>query len=481
MFEKQAQELADALLGDATVGIYVVQDGKFRLVNPKFREQTGYGEGELLGIDSLSLVLPEDRDLVRECAVKMLRGERSSPYEFRFVNKAGEIRWIMETVAPIHYGGGRAALGHFMDVTERKRAEEERAHLLREQAARAEAEAARRQVADILESITDAFVAVDREGRFTYVNEEAGRLLHRNPVDLVGKHGAEELPGALGSQLLEQCRAAISEQASVEFQFFHSPFNAWLEVRAYRSKDGLSVYFRDITDRKRAEQIQEQYLGLISHDLRNPLTTIQGHAQMLLRAFDRTGLAGSERRSAEVILATTRRMHAMIRDMVDSARQDAGQLQLDKQPVELGPLVCSWLEHAEGTIGVERVAVDIPAELPPVLGDPNRLERVLANLLVNALKYSPETAKVSVKAERIGSEIIVSVIDEGIGIAPEDHPRVFERLYRVRGTTGEGTGLGLYIAKLLTEAHGGRIWVESALGRGSTFSFSLPIAKAPHQ
>ncbi len=121
---EEVEALSKTLCNSSPVGIYIVQDGKFQYVNPQFQRYTGYSEDELLGTDSLSLVLSEDRNMVRENAVKMLKGLRSSPYEYRVVIKSGETRWVMETVYPVHYQGRQAALGHYMDITERKEAEE---------------------------------------------------------------------------------------------------------------------------------------------------------------------------------------------------------------------------------------------------------------------------------------------------------------------------------------------------------------------
>jgi PAS domain S-box-containing protein len=122
---KQAEELFKTVTNSSPVGIYIVQDRKFQLVNPQFQKLTNYTEDELVGMDSLALVLPEDRDMVMEKAVKMLKGESSSPYQFRVVNKTGETRWVMETVTSIQYRGRRATLGNYMDITERKRMEEQ--------------------------------------------------------------------------------------------------------------------------------------------------------------------------------------------------------------------------------------------------------------------------------------------------------------------------------------------------------------------
>jgi len=201
---------------------------------------------------------------------------------------------------------------------------------------------------------------------------------------------------------------------------------------------------------------------------------VLGQAQVILRAAE----AGETQRivqSANAIITSARRMNAMIQDLVDLTRLEAGQVRLARQPVELQSFIWDLLERSKPVMDVRRIRLEIPADLPAVSADPGRLERILTNLLTNALKYSPPDTEVIVRAVRTDEEIQVSVTDRGVGIAPEDLPHIFERFYRARGVRKvEGLGLGLYITKMLVEAHGGRIWVESELGRGSTFYFTLP-------
>jgi len=170
-------------------------------------------------------------------------------------------------------------------------------------------------------------------------------------------------------------------------------------------------------------------------------------------------------------------MNAMIRDLVDSERLQAGQLRLDKQPVQLRSFVSDLLEWLRQVMDVGRVVVEVPQDLPPVLADSDRLERILLNVLSNALKYSASNTEVLVQARQSGKEVVTSVTDHGIGIPAEALPHIFERFYRAKtARKAEGLGLGLYITKMLVEAHGGRVWAESELNKGSTFYFTLPLA-----
>jgi signal transduction histidine kinase len=164
----------------------------------------------------------------------------------------------------------------------------------------------------------------------------------------------------------------------------------------------------------------------------------------------------------------------MLRDLSDSAKAESGRIELAWAQVPLRPFVDHLLDTSDGVFEVGRVVNEVPPELPPVLADPDRLDRILANLVGNALKYSQ--AQVYVRAEVAGEEIRISVSDLGPGIGAGDLPLIFDRYYRGQRHEGEGLGLGLYIVRKLVEAHGGRISAESRVGVGSTFTFTLPAS-----
>lgn len=217
----------------------------------------------------LECVHPEDREFVAQSVKSAVEEGANYEIEFRIVWPDGSVRWMVGQGRVFYDDAGKAVrmLGTTIDITERKRAEEERVQLLeREQIARAESEAARsaaeeaqKRITNILGSITDAFFALDNQWRFTYLNRQAEQLLQRTHKELLGKNLWDEFPEAVGSVLFEQYRKAVSEQVSVEFEAFYPPLNTWFDVHAYPARDGLSVYFQDITERKQAqEELQRQ-------------------------------------------------------------------------------------------------------------------------------------------------------------------------------------------------------------------------------
>ncbi len=218
---------------------------------------------------------------------------------------------------------------------------------------------------------------------------------------------------------------------------------------------------------------RDDLLHALTHDIRAPLSAMSLNADVIARGTDPENV----RRRATLIQNSLRAVDAMLSDLVKVAALESGKVTLDRASVSLAPLLDQLRADMAGALPMDRVAVALPAEVPPVDADARRLQRVLVNLISNALKYS--SGPVVVSAVRRSREVLVSICDEGPGIAAEDLPYVFEKFYRAAGVrkTKEGLGLGLYISRLVVEAHGGRIWVDSAPERGSTFTIALPIAR----
>jgi len=237
------------------------------------------------------------------------------------------------------------------------------------------------------------------------------------------------------------------------------------------------------TKRRAQETVQanrrlRDFLDMVSHDLRQPLTAVIGISDWLRRTLARQGLS-SEAQNAEAILRNAKSMNSMIQDLIELARLESAALEMDVKEIDLSRLIVDVSQRIGSAEDRARLRVECPEALPAVPADPDRLERVIVNLIGNALKYSPPESPVLIRLARQNGEAIVSVSDHGVGIAPEDLSHVFERFYRAKNGSraAEGLGLGLYIASLIVKAHHGRIWAESELGKGSTFSFALPLGK----
>lgn len=246
-----------------------------------------------------------------------------------------------------------------------------------------------------------------------------------------------------------------------------------LALRAAFALDNARLYDRA----QAATKARDHALGVVSHDLRNPISAIGMSARALLAATPADD--GERRELAENIVTSQELTQRMIRDLLDVANIEVGRLSVERHPQALAPI----LERAVALFRRETAARDVtltlaplPA-LPEISGDAERLVQVLSNLLANALRYSERGGRVTVAATSTGATVEVSVADTGAGIAPAAMPLIFERYWTVRGTAPKGgTGLGLAIARGIVEAHGGRLWAESELGKGSTFTFTLHTA-----
>ncbi|QSQ21008.1 PAS domain S-box protein [Pyxidicoccus parkwayensis] len=240
---------------------------------------------------------------------------------------------------------------------------------------------------------------------------------------------------------------------------------------------GVVVSFQDLTTRYELDRLREEYVGLISHDLRGPLQVINLRASLLQRDLHARHLAREEGLT-EAILRSVGWMSAMIEDLLEGSRLESRRAPLRREPKDLVRFLEEVLERDVPPDLRERFRLDVAGQVPSVWVDPARLERVLANLLGNAAKYSPPPLPVVVRARAHEAWVVVSVNDQGPGLAPEDAEHIFDKYYRTKqgsASDAKGLGLGLYISRLIVEAHGGRIWVESEPGKGAAFCFSLPV------
>ena len=493
----EAEELYRTLANSSPVGVYIVHDGKFQFVNSQFQKYTGFSENELLGMEPLGLVHPEDRERVRENAVDMLKGKRLSPYELRYIVKSGKILWATETVTSIHYRGGRATLGNFMDITERKEVEEEL-----------------RLRAQILDSATDSIFVHDADDNFVYVNEAACRT-HGYSREEFMKMKLRQIVALERTQGLNSDRQELQKKGHIVVESAHLRKDGSIvpvEVHARTIKSGRRKLFltvaRDITERKRAEEalkqkmeelqavnqklqeldlLKDSFLSTVSHELRTPLTSIKSFSEILLN-YDED--RETQREFLGIINEESNRLTRLINDFLDLSKIEAGRMQWETVELALSEVIQTAI-NATQALAMQmnlKVETSLDPDLPAVWCDKDRLAQVVTNLLSNAIKFTPEGGVIRVKTQTLnGSKadgdsdtVMISVSDSGIGIAPKDHQAVFEKFKQVGDTLSgkpKGTGLGLPICKEILEHYGGKIWVESELGKGSTFFFTLPIAQ----
>jgi PAS domain S-box-containing protein len=361
------EEIVQIFRSSTPIGLFILQDGKFKFVNENFRAVTAGGPEGLLDTESMNLVLPEDREMVRENAIKMLKGKSATPYKYRIMTRTGQVRWLLEGVSSIQYQGKRAVLGHSMDITERELAQEK------------------------LEE--------------AYEKERKTR------------------------QELE-----TEVQRRVEF------------TRA------------------------------LVHELKTPLTPIMSSSELLVSGLKEEPWLSVARN----ILRGAGNLNRRIDELLDLARGEIGMLRLRPVSVDILRLLynvsdeMSVVASSNGQI----LKAELPEVLPNIWGDEDRLRQVVLNLLINATKFTPEGGTITLRARQMNGSIIVEVQDTGRGIPEEEQSRLFVAYHRQLSDLEHlsGLGLGLALSKNLVELHGGKIWVQSHEGKGSTFFFSVPIA-----
>ncbi len=226
-----------------------------------------------------------------------------------------------------------------------------------------------------------------------------------------------------------------------------------------------------------ANRLKSELLSTLSHEMRTPLASIKGYATALLMEESNWD-NDTHRQFLQVIDAECDNLRDLITDILESSTIEAGLLRIEKQPCLMARLAQRVVEQASLRTHQHRFVIGLPQDFPVVDADPRRIEQVLHNLVDNAVKYSPGGGLIVIRGEPLPGEVVISVADQGVGIAPEHLNRLFERFFRIKSGIGPnvvGTGLGLPIARTIVESHGGRIWAESTVGSGTTLFFTLPL------
>ena len=374
--------------------------------------------------------------------------------------KDGTILTVEARTTVVALPAGPVSLSVVRDVSERHRAAVDRQRL-----------------AAIVESSGDVIIGKTLDGTVTSWNQAAERLYGYTAEEMIGQSIARIFPPERIDELrdfMDRLRRGerISHHDAVRIAKDGRRIDISVSVSPVADAAGRIVgaatIAQDISERKRMEAAQRDFLAMVSHDLRSPLTVIRASAQLLQRRGE------YRETTVETILEYVDRMARLIDDLADVVRLEEGHLPLQREPLDLVALARECAAAAEEQSARHAVRVEAPDASVCGAWDRVRLGQVLENLLGNALKHGAEEGEVVVRVEERDGEALISVQDSGPGIDPEHVPHLFDRFYRA-STSSTGLGLGLYISRILVEAHGGRIWVESRPGQGSTFTMALPL------
>lgn len=350
-----------------------------------------------------------------------------------------------------------------------------------------EAERVRRRLAAIVESSNDAIVGLTLMGIISSWNEAAERMYGYSEQEAIGKHITLTIPRELQQEeeeILEKLRQGnrIQHYETVRLRKDGRPIDVSLSISPIRDRSGTIIgaakIARDITERKEFERRKDEFIAMASHEFKTPLTSLNGFLQLLDRHMgkrqDEQGIGIMNRVKREV-----NRLIKLVADLLDISKIQTGQLDYQEEFFNLDALVQEIVEMLQAGTASHRIRVE-GQTCAVVFGDKGRIGQALMNLLTNAIKYSSQGSSVIVRLSADEENATVSVQDFGDGIAKEYQQKIFERYYQISDSGIQpfaGLGIGLYLANEIIKRHGGSIWVESTQGKGSIFSFTLPVQK----
>lgn len=505
---KENLESFRAVAANANDGVIIAAGkGTFVYANKRMAKMTGYCVDELIGLGIKDLLHPDEFEKVMDRYKKRLAGKPApKTYESVFVKKDGKSLSVEITAAKTIWEGKPADVGIIRDITERKQAEATR---------------------DRLFTLSlDMLCIAGFDGYFKQLNPAWKKTLGWTNEELMSKPYLEFVHPEDREPTIEAARDLSVGEVIITFE------------NRYRCKDGsyrwlswnsaplveeelIFAVARDMTESKQAEEVirklnenlkkhaaeleatnkklrfltevlnlanvqakqasqaKSDFLSNMSHELRTPLNAIIGFSELLLD--DRPGkLNKTQREYAQFICESGRHLHSLINDVLDLSKVEAGKMELEPSQINLTDLLNSSLSMIQEKALKHRIALSLKSDkkIKTIQADERKLKQIIFNLLSNAVKFTPDGGKLGLEAKTNKKAVKITVWDTGIGIAPEDQERIFDEFQQVDSSFSrehEGTGLGLALTKKLVELHGGKIWVESKLGKGSRFTFSIPI------
>ena len=347
----------------------------------------------------------------------------------------------------------------------------------------------------MLEGVADGVLVTDAANQISLFNDAAEDILELDREQVLGKT-LDDFVGLFGGAA-QSWTETIQRWSKNPEEAVHS--NMYSEQIMLEDGRVVSVHlapvsdqneflgtisiFQDITHQVEVDRLKSEFVATVSHELRTPMTPIKGYVEFLLMG-GAGDLNEQQTQFLDIIKSNIDRLAILVNDLLDVSRIEAGKVALSFQPVDMAEAIMEVATDVQQKYADEGKVLDYRLEsipsLPNVYGDIDRIRQILGNLIDNAYRYSPPGTSIEIKVQRLDDEVQVDIQDQGIGIFPDDHDRIFERFYRGENQLvmeSAGTGLGLPIVKELVEMHNGRLWVESEgiPGKGSTFSFTLPI------
>jgi PAS domain S-box-containing protein len=454
--------------------MYTEREG-LTYISPQIESLIGYPVGAWLNEPDLwrHALHPDDRERVIERYTAAVAAEKEFECEYRLLGPDGRSVWVRDSSACVEDGKTTYRQGFIVDVTQ-----------LKESEARAERNAT--LMRGLIDGTIDGITLTDRTGRIAIANRPMLRFAQ--DLDFPSEGLMHERLLAIKDQFVDEDRferrmRELAESPDVEsadefelrdservFQGYTKPVigndNAYL---------GRVWTLRDVTEARQVDRIKDALVATVSHELRTPLTSIIGYLELL--GGPDAGLTEESARYIEVVRRNAGRLQRMVEELLFLARVDAGGLSLERSEVDVVELARSAIGSAAPTAAAKDVTLEFDgAGSATTSADANRLGQVFDNLISNAIKFTPAGGNVTISVEAEGDSIVATVSDTGCGIPQAEQSRLFERFFRSSATRDvPGTGLGLTIVRAIVESHGGSISCRSDEGKGTTFTFSLPL------
>ncbi len=476
--EKRFQSITE----NSSDGVRMIDaKGKILYASPSTKRILGYSMKEYLNHKITTFIHPKDKKEFKNKIQKTLKYPgKTIPFTYRIKHKKGEYRW-MEGVGVnlLHDPAVQAIVANFRDITDRKKAEAEKEYILH-------------QFKAVLEQLPAGVIIVDaKTGKFVLENAQVKKILREKDFcadsynDYKKYRGfhpdgkeyvTEEWPVVramkTGKIIKDEEIKIVRGDKTLGYVLVNG---APIKDKNRKIIAGVSTII-DITEKKEIEKRKDEFVSMASHELKTPITSLNLFIELLKKQTEKKNFENTKMLIAK-IKQQTAKLAGLVNDFLDVSRIETGKMRFRAVRFDLNELITDIIDDLSYTTTTHEIRYK-PKEELLIVCDKYRIYQVFTNLLTNAIKYSPDNTIVIVKAKKKDKYIEVSVKDQGIGIAKDQHQKIFEKLYQIgdlKEKTFPGLGMGLYISKEIIHKHGGQMWVKSKKGKGATFYFTLPL------